>query len=366
MRVDPPMAVPYFQRVIELDSTNFQAHAALGYLYHSLKDYPNALKEFSAADHLQPSDTLKLQMAYTLMSLGQDTAAYSLFDRLAASPYPDIRMSASDQLKFKSSGGGGGGAAPAKPWWTRIYSADYFDTRWQSTFIYLTAEEGYRLNRILSAYAVVSLSTDTKSSAGTVPQIFSDNSLMFGVGVRAQLFTGFSVSAQEGAALDIIGRKDINFVRNDFRFYLTYGNGIYAPYTDHPDVRFPFYPILDLYSSLGAYSKYKNTIGYLQLKAGARVLEVSKTVMDVYGKLNFARDWAVNILVNDPSIKAKEYYNNINEWGLGCRLTPNVDWGVYLDAEFLRGIYSHQDLLPAGRDPYYTSYRFFLIFDRTF
>ena len=365
MHVDPPSALPYFIHVIAIDSTNVQAHSALGFLYHSLKEYRAALSEFSTADRLQPSDTLKLQIAYTLLALQRDSAAYRLFDKLAASPYPDIRKNAADQLKFQSSGGGTG-AGLGKPFWTHVYSADYYDTRWKDMFLYLNAEEGYNFTRILSVYGVLSLSTDTKSSTGVVPEIFSDNSIMLGVGLRAQLFTGFSVSAQEGAAFDLIGRTDIDFVRNDFRFFLTYGNGIYAPYTDHPDVKIPFYPILDVYSSLGAYSKYKNTIGYLQIKAGVRLLEVSKTVMDAYGKLNFARDWAVNIFRDNSSVKAKEYYNNIDEWGLGCRLTPNVDWGVYLDAEFIRGFYSHQDLLPAGRDRYYSSYRFFLIFDRTF
>jgi tetratricopeptide (TPR) repeat protein len=366
MRVDPSSAIPYFKRVLEIDSSNFQAHATLGYLYHSRGNLNDALTELSAADRLQPSDTLKLQIGYTLVSMHRDSAAYTIFDRLSTSPDPEIRKNSIDQLKYISAGGSAAATGSGKRNWTHIYSADYYDTRWESTFIMLNAEEGYNLTDILSFYGAFSLSADTRSSAGLVPEIFSDNSIMMGVGLRALLFTGFSVSLQEGAAFDIVGRTDIDFVRDDFRFFMTYGNGIYAPYMFHPDVKFPFYPILDVYTSLGSYSKYKNTIGYLQLKGGVRPLEVSKTVFDVYGKLNFARDWAVNILRDNASIKAKEYYNNIDEWGLGCRITPNVDWGVYLDAEYLRGVYSHADLLPADRDRYYNSFRFYIIIDRTF
>ncbi len=365
MRVDPQAAIPYFQRAAEIDTANYQAHATLGYLYHSGKDMPKALSEFQTANRIRPSDTLKLQIAYCLVSLQRYDESRPIFAELSSSSYPDIRTSAAAQLAQQTP------ATPGQPlelspWWTRIYAVSYYDTRWNSNFFYVTMEEGYNICPLLSVYEMLGLSTDTRSSAGVVPQIFSDNSLLVGVGLRARPFTGFSISAQQAASFDLIGRKDINFVREDFRFVLNYGWGIYPAFTLHDDARFPFFPKVDIYSSLGAYSKYKNTIGYLQIKGGVRPLEVSKTVFDVYGKLNFARDWAVNILRSDASIKPKEYYNNINELGAGCRLTPNVDWGIYLDAEFLRGMYSNASLLPPTRAQYYSSWRFYIIFDRTF
>ncbi len=365
MRVNPPEAIPYFQRAVELDTANYQAHATLGYLYHSQKEMEKALTEFSTADRLRPSDTLKLQIAYCLIALQKTDESSALLQQLTSSTDPAIRTMAVGQLSQQTAGVPAQGQ-PVSPWWTRVYAVSYYDTRWYSNFFYLTLEEGYDICPLLSAYAMAGLSTDTRSSAGAVPQIFSDNSLLVGVGLRSRLFKGFSVTAQQAASFDLIGRNDINFVREDFRFILNYGWGIYPAFSQHDDARFPFAPKIDIYSSLGAYSKYKNTIGYLQGKFGVRPLEVSKTVFDVYAKLNFARDWAVNILRSDASIKPKEFYNNINEWGAGCRLTPNVDWGIYLDAEFLRGMYSNASILPATREQYYTSWRLYIIADRTF
>jgi hypothetical protein len=365
LRIDPPSAIPYFKRAAELEPNNYQAQAMLGFLYHSQKDMKNALKAFEQADRLQPSDSLKLQIAYCHIALGDESEGKSVFQRLTSSPYPDVRQRASEQLAAMASGTGSAGA-PAEPSWTRLYSAMYYDTRWESAFIALTAEQGYDFNAWLSAYGFLGLSFDTKSSAGTLPQIFSDNAMLLGVGLRAAPFTGFSVSAQQGASFDIIGRKEIDFVREDFRFVLNYGWGIYAPFSLHDGARFPLLPVVDIYSSMGAYSKYKNTIGYLQIKGGLRVLEVSKTTANVYAKLNFARDWAVNILRSDASIKPKEYYNNINEWGAGIRVTPNVDWGIYVDLEASRGMYSHRSLLPSAREQYYSGWRLYLIVDRMF
>ncbi len=361
MHVDVKAAIPYFRKAIEIEPSNFQAHQALGYAYNSTGQLEDALGEFQTADHLKPSDTLKLQIAFTMIALQQDTASDKILQELTRSSSPDIQKKANDQLRYRSAGG-----ASVNPWWTRIYSADFYDTRWQTTFLSLTAEEGYNFAKVLSAYGVLDLSADTKSSTGAVPEIFSDNTVMLGIGVRAALFTGFAVSAQEAAAFDLIGRHNVDFPQEDFRLFATYGYGIYAPYTLHSDARFPFYPTLDLYSSLGAYSRYKTTIGYLQVKFGLRALEVSKTVFDIFGKVNFARDWAMNILRSNSSFKAKEFYNNIDEWGGGCRLTPDVDWGVYIDATYMRGFYSHGDLVPEGRDRYYNSFRLYLIVDRTF
>ncbi len=365
LRVDPAEAIPYFKRAAELQPDNYQAQAMLGYLYHSQKDMKNALAAFTQADRLQPSDSLKLQIAYCHLALGDEGDGKAIFEKLSTSVYPDVRSRANDQLAAMASGTTASPEAP-EPWSTRIYLATYYDTRWESQFTYLTVEQGYDINPWLSAYGVLGLSFDSKSTAGALPQIFSDNSLTLGAGLRAKPFTGFSASAQEAAAFDLIGRKDIDFVRHDFRFVLTYGWGIYAPFSLHDDFRFPLQPVLDIYTSLGAYSKYKNTIGYLQIKGGLRALEVSKTTANVYAKLNFARDWAVNILRSDASIKPKEYYNNINEWGAGIRVTPNVDWGVYLDLEALRGMYSHRSLLPSSREQYYSGWRLYLILDRVF
>jgi len=371
VKSNPAGAVKYFQRALELEPSNRETHEGLGYVYYGLGQLDSAVQHFTAAQAIRTSDTLQLQLAFTLYSMQRKDEAYTIYHELANSPAADIRAQALKQLAYESSESGSATSPTAEPpsdWSTRVYSASYYDSRWETSFFNLTAEEGYTLPgiRTLTLYGALAISADARSSGGLTPEIFSDNSLLLAVGIAYKPFQGLSVSAQQGAAFDLIGRSDVDFARPDFRFVANYGWGIYAPYTYHPDARFPFSPTIDLYASLGAYSRYKNTIGYLQIKGGLRTMEISHTVLDVYGKLNFARDAAVNLFQNESSVKPKEYYNNINEAGFGARLTPHVDWGLYLAAEYLRGWYSIESMVPSNRDQYYTSFRVYLIFDRTF
>jgi hypothetical protein len=197
-------------------------------------------------------------------------------------------------------------------------------------------------------------SGDARSGGGQVPVIFSDNSLILGLGLRARPLTGLSVSVQEGIAFDVVSRPTSSSPRNDFRAVAVYSYGIYAPFNVHPEVKTPFYPWADMYSSFGYYSRYEDGIGYLQGRLGLRVLEVSKTAGDVYLRGDLVRD------------TEKLFYNNEVEGSVALRLIPDVDWGFYLAAEFHRGTYWDVGGPPVPYDSYYSSFRFFLIFDRTF
>ena len=368
LRIDPHAALPYFRHAADLDSLNLQAHQMLGYLYYQNEhEYERALTEFTIALRLQPSDTMQYLRACVLHALRRDSEAVPLFERLKKSPSADISAKADDELRSlappvgaMSSHAGGSG------WWTRLYADLYYDSRWTDNFLNLTAEEGYNLFPFLSLYGAYAVSGDTRSSTGAVPEIFADNTEMLSIGLRTAPWAGFSVSAQEGVSFDVIGRTDVPIVQNDFRLYAVYGYGIYAPFSRHPGIRFPMIPTFDLYTSAGAYSRYKNTIGYLQVKGGLRALEASGTVVDCFLQLNGAHDAAIDIFRSDPSVAAKEYYNNIVEWGGGIRVAPEVDWGIYLLAEAFRGSYTNISLLPAGRDRYYNSVRLSLIVDRMF
>jgi hypothetical protein len=157
----------------------------------------------------------------------------------------------------------------------------------------------------------------------------------------------------------LIDRGSGTVTKGDFRAVATYGNGIYAPFAIHDDFQMPVYPFADVYASAGYYSRYKNVIGYAQLRAGLRAVEVSKTAVDVYARMDMVRD------------TEKLFYNNIVEFGPGIRLTPNIHWGLYLVGEYHRGVYwDVSDAAKAERASLYAanynSFRFFLIFERTF
>jgi tetratricopeptide (TPR) repeat protein len=345
-----PDAAALFERAAAMDSTNVLVRMQLGYLYQSQKQYDLAAAHFLAADRFHPSDSTRLQAAYALSSAGRKEESDALLQSLRDSRYPDIRDAANSQLAASSPTGS------ASDWWTRVYAAPYYDTRWNTTFFQFNLERGYSLtsDRKLGAYGTVMYSGDARSGGGQVPVIFSDNSLILGLGLRARPLTGLSVSVQEGIAFDVVSRPTSSSPRNDFRAVAVYSYGIYAPFNVHPEVKTPFYPWADMYSSFGYYSRYEDGIGYLQGRLGLRVLEVSKTAGDVYLRGDLVRD------------TEKLFYNNEVEGSVGLRLIPDVDWGFYLAAEFHRGTYWDVGGPPVPYDSYYSSFRFFLIFDRTF
>ncbi|HMD14924.1 MAG TPA: hypothetical protein VKI62_09880, partial [Bacteroidota bacterium] len=85
-----------------------------------------------------------------------------------------------------------------------------------------------------------------------------------------------------------------------------------------------------------------------------RPVEVSRTVVDAY---------IIGGLVRDTKL---EYYNNLLEGGAGVRITPNINWGLYLTAEYHRGYYWNAGGSPLPYDRYYNSFRFFIIVDKIF
>lgn len=343
-----PEAQSLFEKASKLDPSNVLVHKQLGYIYRDHDRTDLAVREFMIADSLQPSDTTKMQIAYWLRLIGRNEESDQYFQRLMASGSPDVRQQAANEYSNRAS-------TPAS-WYTRIYAAPYYDSRWETWFYSALLQEGHYVDNshVLSLYGFVSVSGDARSSGGLAPVIFSDNAVVTGLGVKAEPFTGFQASVQEGLSVDLIKRTDQSSTRGDFRAVAVYGNGIYPSYTYHPDVQFPFAPLLDFYSSLGYYSRYSNTIGYLQGRAGIRTVEVSRAIMDAYVSLGVVRDGN------------KEYYNNLVEGSVGVRISPNIFWGLYLAGEFHRGSYWDVGGTARPYDQFYSSFRFFIILDKTF
>ena len=323
LAINSPEAPSLFERAVELDSSNVLVRKQLGYLYQGNGKFEEALRQFVAADRMQPSDSTKLQVAYVLSALGRTPEATELLHTLQLSPYQDIRDRATNQLASSSPTGS------AAESWTRVYAAPYYDTRWNTTFFQINFERGYSLtsDRKVGAFGTVMYSGDARSTGGQAPAIFSDNAIIFALGLRLQPLTGLRVSIQQGVAFDLIDRRSSSSPRGDFRAVGVYAWGIYAPHMYHADLKVPGRPFADLYSSFGYYSRYTNGIGYIQGRAGLRMIEVAKTVADVYARADIVRD------------TEKQFYNNQSEGSVGARIIPNVDWGLYLVGEFHRGMY---------------------------
>ena len=343
------------RRVIAIDPSNIAARRQLGYLYLSQDKSEGALEQFQASEKIRGSDTIKLQIAYILGSLHRQNEANDVFRGLQQSIDSRIREKASEELAAASTGPG------LSRRYNRFYADPYYDTRWDDFFVHFNFQSGYHLTEDQKAtvYGVLALSTDSRSSSGAVPQIISDNSLILGAGIRFKPFYGFSVFVQDGVAFDLIRHGAEGDPKNDFRAVAIYGNGIYAPFNVHPEVKSPMHPFADVYSSFGYYSRYKNAIGSIQGRAGLRMLEVSHSALDVYlrGDLVFDTE--------------KEFYNNLVEEGVGVNFTPHMEWGLNIVAEYHRGHYLNvsstaEQQRAALYDQSYNSVRFYLIFEKTF
>lgn len=347
---DPDAAELLFLYISHRNPEDVTIKRQLGYIYHQKNDYVKALDYFTAAESLSQSDTISLNIAYCLASLNRPAEAEKILNRLQSSQYPAIRESARRQRDEIS------GAGKPSHWWTRIYADPYYDTRWNSWFYYADIQQGYAIDAggIFNGYAFLNVSGDSRSMGELAPEIFSDNAAITGLGVSIRPFRGLQFNTQYGLSYDFIKREDKSRIAGDFRSLIIYSDGIYPSLNLHDDVRIPLSPLLDVYSSLGYYSRYKNFIGYLQARAGARFFEVGYTAADIYLKGSLVRD------------TEKEFYNNQLSGAVGIRVVPNVTWGLYLAAEFHRGYYWDVGTTYNPYDSYFSSFRFFIIFERTF
>jgi hypothetical protein len=250
----------------------------------------------------------------------------------------------------------------ASRWWTRVYAAGFYDTRWNGWFLQAYGQHAYDLSedRRVSLYGIGWLTTDSRSTgAGTLPVIISDNVFILGAGLRFKPAPWVWFDVQEGVAVDLVERDGVDDVRHDFRLLATGGGGIYPDLRVHDDVQAPLTLMADAFGSAGFYSRYENSIAYLQGRLGARALEYSRMFVDVYLRGDLAFD------------ANGDYYNNIYEIGPGLRFTPDPDWGLFLMVEYRSGHYANfTEAMQLEREqfypPTYDAWRFFLVFDRTF
>ena len=354
-----------FEQAVKISPNDVSLHRQLGYLYSGHNKSEQALKEFEQAEIILPSDTIKLQMAFIHLSIGNEDEAATVLRGLSNSPDQYIHKSAEDQLATMS-------APPAAPiseelrkWYLRIYAAPYSDTRWNTIFYNLDAEHGYYFdrNKMLFSYGFLSFSTDSKSKLGEVPLIFSDNAVISGVGLGMKPLTGLELRSQVGIAYDVV-QQDSGAARwrGDFRALAIYGSGIYPNFEFHDNVKMTFEPLLDVYSSVGYYSRYNNVIGYLQGRAGVRVFEWTCSAADLYVRSMYIKD------------TEREYYNNQIDAGIGLRILPIYNWDLYIMAEYYRGLYfdklpvRYETTLEANvlGEKYFGGFRFFIIYDHIF
>ena len=347
---NPREAAGVFEEILRVDPGNVTACRQLGSIYIALGDREQALRVFADANTLLPSDTTQMQIAYILSSLGRRTEALDVFTSLETSADSSIRSDAHRSaviLELMA-------CSDQYPWWTRVYAAPYFDTRFDDLIFSGSLYRGKYLDtsRTFSAYGTLSITRDTRSSGGTSPAIYSDNYALAGIGVRYQAFAGFTADLQSGLTVDLVERPGEATLKGDFRAVASYGYGIYPAITLPDKFTWPLPLFADVYASFGYYTRYRNAIGYLQTRIGTRLLERGNSALDIYVRGDLTGD------------TERDFFNNTAEAGLGFRVIPDHRWGLIFSAEFHRGTYWGSSRIPNPYGSPYSSLRLYVILDR--
>ena len=346
----PAEAIPFFKEAAVLDFSNATIRKQLGSAYIAVNRYEDALSQFILADKISPSDSTKLQIAYLLNGLGRIEESSEAFEQLRASADPGIRRTAEKAVIILKPALG----TDQYPWWGKLLVAPYYDTRFKNTVFFGVLSGGRYLDEAgtFSLFGTLSMTRDTRSAGGAIPAVFSDNYVLAAAGLRITPFTGFAAEILGGVAHDLDDRPDRKMARGDVRGVLTYGTGIFAPFSFPERMTISWKPWVEVYSSAGYYSRYENVLGYHQLRAGTRFLEAGAAGADLYLRGDFTWD------------TSREFYNNIAEGAFGIRLIPNYAWGVTILAEVHRGLYWDHSLSSSPWDRWYSSTRFALVLER--
>jgi tetratricopeptide (TPR) repeat protein len=353
LKIGPREALPMFEEIVRRDPTNVTALRQLGSIYVNLEEKADALRMFEASEQIQPSDTTRLQLAYLHNALGNNSRALALFGMLSRSRDPQIAATARRAIDILT---------PLfcwerGAWWTRAIGSVHYDHRFEDVIASLSLQAGRELLgvRVLSVYGDITLNKDSRSTGGLQPVIYSDNYLLGALGLRLQPTRWWTLDFQPGITVDLLDRPGEQRTGFDYRMLTTLGGG-YSPVVEvPPTLKAPFAPFADAFLSAGYYSRYKNVIGYSQLRAGFRTFELRHTALDLYARGDFTFD----------ALSAhREFYNNTLEGSLGARLVPDHRWGINLLIEFHRGFYWMEPTYGTGQSRWYNSFRLLLVIDR--
>ncbi|HEX4048208.1 MAG TPA: hypothetical protein VH309_10260, partial [Elusimicrobiota bacterium] len=275
-------------------------------------------------------------------SLHNEAGAEKAFAAALASPDPKTRAAAAAGLRTVR--------AAEQPLFLDVYGSPYYTSRFSNKLAYFQAQLGYKPEPDwpVSFYLGGRYAQDTRSRSGVAPEIYADNVLAAGPGIRIQP-PGWNanLTAEEDGAL--------NLTRSASRPRDTEADG-QVVLADYGYWDGPVRTFADAGWSAGFYSRYRdNLIALLQLRAGGKVWDDQTSRLLLYAPFNVVKD------------RNRDFYNNLWEYGAGVEFQPWINRNVKLRVEYLRGVYmgiTGVDPNPYGR--VYNDLRVLLVFSGHF
>jgi len=335
------------QALTDLESSQLRDAKQTGYDLLKQHRTREAIEVFEGVHNQDPSDAIvTLQLGYLYASADRASDAEVMFSAVAKNTDPDLSARANVELDRVR--------RDLKFWFASFYAEPFYQSRYSNEINPVDAKVGLNVSRYFQPYLGLRFTRDVRSVAGTLPQIFSDNSAIFSFGVQSAIaHTGAVFYAEAGTAVNLIGQKPQ--APSDYRVGVDWYRSWGAPLSFSGYANHAFSWVGSAYADGGFYSRYNhNLIGNVQIREGIN-LPVSRTFpMQLLAAVNLLRD------------KNGDFYNNVVEVGPTLRVVPlrNVP-SLSLEAQYQRGFYTiHDPSNPYGAR--YGDFRIFLIWAKTF
>jgi Flp pilus assembly protein TadD len=344
---DPGLSATALKELSDLQASQLRDRKQKGYDLIVQHRSNEAIKVFEGVHRDDPSDaSATLQLGYLYAAAGRMGEAREMFAAAGKNADPKIVAQVNAGLEVVR--------RETKLWFASFYAAPFYQSRFSNEINTAAVKIGLSPSRYFQPYAGLRFSRDVRSQAGTLPQIYSDNSAIISIGVQSTLVnTGIVLYAEAGTAVNLIGEGPQ--AASDYRvggmWFKPWGTDLFAAGSGGHSVSLTG----SAYADAGFYSRYDhNFIGSAQLREGISLPTGRALPMQLLAAINLVMDSNGN------------FYNNIVEVGPVLRIAPFRHLpSLTLEAQYLRGFYTrHDPSNPYG--PRYGDFRVFLVWSKTF
>jgi Flp pilus assembly protein TadD len=302
-----------------------------------------ALSLFQQIHSADPSDSaITLQLGYLYQVTGKLTKAREMFAAERYNQDPRVSGQATTALKEVNQ---------QSAWWfASAYVAPFYESRFANQINPIIFKVGVRATRYLESYVGMRFTRDIRSTSGTLPVIYSDNSDVFSVGLQSHILGhGTNLYAEAGTAVSLMSQPIQGRAVPDYRMGITWYKPWETSLAEAVKNRSTDFSLTgNAYSDISFYSRYDdNVIGYLQIRQGVNLPTAHLLPMQALAAINLVRD------------SNGDFYNNVVEAGPALRIAPfRRLLNLQFEVNYLRGFYTAHD--PAN--PYGSSYGDFRVF----
>lgn len=280
---DKRRALGAFRAAVALIPGRADLWSQIGYIENDLGRPEAALAAFEESLRLEPgNDTVRTEIAYLQDRLGRKRAAARNFRAVIPSKDPKLAEQACGA--YSNLRGQPDKLLP-NPFFAEYYLAPEYRTHFGVSVLPFDARAGASFGEttIVEPYVSFRLTRDSRSGSGSLgPQIFYDNALVAGLGLRVQPHVSIPIAVfvEGGAGYDIVDRGRERWrddVRGGVVGYWEWNTGLACPLQT-----FPFRPIFDIYGDGVYFTRYQNFIAYARMRPGLRLFERPEIAVDGY------------------------------------------------------------------------------------